>query len=86
MIQTPPLLFDPQFVPFVGGGYGLALVGAILLLASAIWWSWASDGVRLNPKPSVWRALTGAGWVFFVFGVLWQLAGYVRIGAVTWER
>lgn len=82
----PPVLFDPKFVPLVGGGYGLALLGAILLLAAGIWWSWTSDGVRLDPKPPVWRALTGAGWLFFVLGVLWQLAGYVGIGAVTWPH
>jgi len=83
-MPNPPILFDPEFVPFVAGGYSLALLGAVLLLASAIWWSWASDGVRLQPKPSLWRALTGAAWVFFVGGIVWQLAGYVGIGAVTW--
>ncbi len=82
----PPVLFDPKFVPLVGGGYGLALLGAILLLAGGIWWSLASDGVRLEPKPPVWRAVTSVGWLFFVLGILWQLAGYIGIGAVTWPR
>ena len=83
-MPVPPIRFDPLFVPFVAGGYGLALLGAILLLAAGIWWSWASDGVRLEPKPAVWRALTRAGWVCFALGILWQLLGYVWIGAVTW--
>lgn len=85
-MSPPPIIFDPQFVPFVGGGYGLALLGAVLLLASAVWWAWASDGVRLEPKPRAWRTLTSAGWLCFALGVLWQLAGYVGIGAVTWPR
>lgn len=83
-MSPPPVLFDPEFVPFVGGGYGLILLGAVLLLVAGIWWSRASDGVRLEPKPRAWRALTGAGWIFFLLGIAWQLAGYVRIGAVTW--
>ena len=85
-MPTPPVLFDWKFVPLVGTGYGLALLGAILLLASAAWWSWASDGVRLEPKPPAWRAMVTAGWLFFVLGFIWQLAGYVGIGAVTWPR
>ncbi len=82
----PPVLFDSKFVPLVGGGYGVTLLGAILLLAAGIWWSWVSDGVRLAPKPPVWRAVTSAGWLLFTGGILWQLAGYVGIGAVTWPR
>lgn len=85
-MPVPPILFDPQFVPFVAGGYGLALLGAIFLLAAGIWWSRASDGVRLEPKPPAWRILTSVGWLFFVLGILWQLVGYVWIGAVTWSH
>ena len=83
-MSPPPILFDPKFVPLVGGGWGLAVLGALCLLAAAIWWSWASDGVRLEPKPPAWRALAGAGWLFFVGGILWQLVGYVRVGVATW--
>lgn len=83
-MPAPPILFDSKFVPFVGAGYGLILLGAIFLLISGIWWSAASNGVRLEPKPALWRALTGAGWVCFVLGILWQLLGYVGIGAATW--
>jgi len=68
----------------VGGGYGLALLGAILLLAAGVWWAWASDGTRLEPKPAAWRALASAGWLCFVGGVLWQLVGYALIGVGTW--
>lgn len=83
-MSPPPILFDPKFVPLVGGGYGLALLGIILLLAAGIWWSWTSDGVRLEPKPPAWRALASVGWLFFLLGILWQLVGYVRVGVATW--
>jgi drug/metabolite transporter (DMT)-like permease len=85
-MPTPPIIFDPEFVPLVAGGYGLALLGAVLLLAAGIWWARASNGVRLDPKPPAWRALAGAGWLCFVLGILWQLVGYVRIGVGTWLR
>ncbi|MBI4610648.1 MAG: hypothetical protein HY726_16755 [Candidatus Rokubacteria bacterium] len=83
-MPVPPIIFDPKFVPLVGGGYGLALLGAILLLAAGVWWAWASDGTRLEPKPAAWRALASAGWLCFVGGVLWQLVGYALIGVGTW--
>jgi hypothetical protein len=83
-MSSPPILFDPKFVPLVGGGYGLALLGVIFLLAAGVWWSRASDGVRLNSKPLAWRVLAGAGWGFFVLGIFWQLVGYVWIGVATW--
>ncbi|MFQ5520044.1 MAG: hypothetical protein ACE5FK_01490 [Candidatus Methylomirabilia bacterium] len=80
----PPLLFDPEFVPQVASGYGLTLLGGFLLLVAAVWWSVASGGIRLDPKPAVWRLLAFAGWVLFTLGFLWQIIGYVAIGATTW--
>jgi hypothetical protein len=83
-MPTPPIIFDPSFVPNVATGWGLTVLGGLLLLASAAWWSRAGDGARLEPKPAPWRALIAAGWLCFVLGVFWQLVGYYRIGAVTW--
>jgi hypothetical protein len=74
------------FVRYVFPGYALCLVGAVLLLAAASYWTLKSDGVRLRVKPAWWRAAVTLGFLSFVAGVGVQLAGYVWIGAVTWPR
>lgn len=74
------------FVRFVFPGYALSLLGGVLLLAAAIYWSVKSDGVRLQIKPGWWRAAVALGFLSFIAGVILQLAGYVWIGAVTWPR
>ncbi len=74
------------FVRFVFPGWALAFLGGLLLLGAAGYWTWKSDGVRLHAKPGWWRAAVTVGTLSFIVGVVWQLAGYVRIGAVTWPR
>lgn len=74
------------FVRFVFPGLALCLLGAVLLLIAASYWTVKSDGVRLHVKPGWWRAAVALGFLSFVVGVLWQLAGYVWIGAVTWPH
>ena len=45
-MSPPPILFDPKFVPLVGGGWGLAVLGAVCLLAAAIFGSVLPPGIR----------------------------------------
>ncbi len=74
------------FVRYVFPGYMLCLIGAVLLLIAAAYWTVKSDGVRLHVKPAWWRLVTTLGFLAFTVGVVLQLAGYVWIGAVTWPR
>jgi hypothetical protein len=82
-VVTPGSL---AFVLNVFPGWALAGGGALLLLVAAAYWAVRSDGVRLLDKPAWWRAAVTLGTLGFVGGVLWQLVGYVRIGAVTWPH
>lgn len=74
------------FVQFVFPGWALAVLGALLLLVAAGYWTVMSDGVRLHAKPAWWRAAVLVGTLAFVVGAVWQLIGYVQIGATTWPR
>ena len=74
------------FVRFVFPGWALCLFGALLLLVAATYWTVKSDGVRLHAKPPWWRAAVALGFLSFIIGAIWQLGGYVRIGAVTWPH
>lgn len=80
-----PSEFQMPFVMFVFPGWVLCFLGGVLLLVAAIFWSATSDGVRLHLKPGWWRAAVTVGVVAFILGVVWQLVGYVQIGAVTWQ-
>lgn len=79
-----PSELQMPFVKFVFPGWALAFVGALMLLGAAIYWAQRSDGVRLDSKPGWWRAAVALGWFALMLGILWQLMGYFRIGAVTW--
>ncbi len=74
------------FVRFVFPGWALSVLGALLLLVAASYWTVKGDGVRLHAKPGWWRALVALGFLSFILGIVWQLGGYVQIGAVTWPR
>ena len=84
-----PVWSTEALMPFVRSvfpGYALCLLGGVLLLAAASYWTVKSDGVRLQAKPGWWRAAVALGFLSFVLGVIWQLGGYVQIGAVTWPH
>ena len=84
-----PLWSTEALMPFVRSvfpGYALCLLGGVLLLAAASYWTVMSDGVRLQAKPGWWRAAVALGFLSFILGVIWQLGGYVQIGAVTWPH
>ena len=74
------------FVHFVFPGWALSVLGGILLLIAASYWTLKSDGTRLHVKPGWWRAAVALGFLSFIAGAVWQLGGYVRIGAVTWPH
>lgn len=74
------------FIKFVFPGWALAVLGALLLLVAAGYWTVKSDGARLHTKPAWWRAAVAAGTLAFILGAIWQLVGYVRIGVTTWPH
>ncbi|MFQ5829625.1 MAG: hypothetical protein ACE5JD_10795 [Candidatus Methylomirabilia bacterium] len=78
--------FQMPFVMFVFPGWALCLFGGLLLLVAAIFWSARGDGVRLQLKPRWWRGAVAVGVISFILGAVWQLAGYVQIGAVFWPQ
>lgn len=81
-----PSEIEMPFVKFVFPGWALSAVGALLLLGAAVYWTVKSDGIRLHVRPAWWRVAVAIGTLSFLLGVVWQLVGYVRIGAVTWPE
>jgi hypothetical protein len=72
----------------VNAGYAATLLGALLLLAVGMWWSWASeDGVQVPREswPGAVRGAAVAGWALFGGGILLQLVGYLTlVGVARW--
>ncbi len=79
-----PSEIQMPFVIFVFPGWALSVLGGLLLLGAAAYWSVKGDGARLPVKPAWWRAAVALGTLSFILGAVWQMVGYVRIGAVTW--
>ncbi len=67
-----PLMFG------VDAGYTATGVGGLLLLAVAMWWSWAGDGIEVPRErwPGAVRVAAAAGWALFVVGILVQVVSY----------
>jgi len=82
----PPIFFDPVFVVSVIVGWLLTAGGAVLLLVAGIWGS-VTEGawLRGTPRPALWRALWMLGLAAFVGGWLWQIVGYYKTGALTFQ-
>jgi len=63
----------------VDGGYAATLLGGLMLLGVAVWWSWAGDGIEVPrerwPRPV--RMAAVAGWALFAGGILLQVVGYL---------
>jgi drug/metabolite transporter (DMT)-like permease len=85
VMADPPIFFEPYFVWNVMGGYFILLVGMGLLLLAGIWWSRAGEWRHREQPPLAWRGLSALGFVLFALGIVWQLIGYVNVGAVTWS-
>ncbi len=71
----------------VDAAYGAAILGGLLLLAVAAWWSWAGDGIAVERGrwPGAVRAAAVAGWALFIGGIFLQVVGYfIGVGVATW--
>jgi hypothetical protein len=54
------------------------------LLVAGVWSSVAEEQwLRGTPKPTAWQGLRAIGVAAFLAGLLWQMVGYYRIGALT---
>jgi MFS superfamily sulfate permease-like transporter len=80
----PPIFFDPGFVVNVIAGWLLTAAGAVMLLLAGVWLSVAGEWLDGAPKPAAFRGLSAIGLAVFLAGLLWQIVGYYRVGAVTW--
>jgi hypothetical protein len=71
----------------VDGGYLAVVLGGLLLLAVAMWWSWAGDGIEVPRErwPGAVRAAALVGWALFIGGLLLQVASYLaHVGVARW--
>jgi hypothetical protein len=74
-----PLAYSPVFAMNVIAGYLLTLLGAVLALAAGVWWMWAGEWLRGESRPPAFGGLYTLAILLFVVGILWQLAGYIRL-------
>jgi len=72
------LAYSQAFAMNVLAGYLLTVVGAVLALAAAVWWTLAREWAHGAPPPA-FRALSALAVVLFVAGLFWQLMGYIRL-------
>jgi hypothetical protein len=84
-MYQPPIFFDPTFVINVIAGWVLTLAGALVLLVAAIWSVAAGEWMSGEPKPAAWRGLCAVGVAIFIAGWVWQIVGYYRVGALTFQ-
>jgi len=71
----------------VNAGLAAVFAGAGLLLAIALWWSWAGDGISVARErwPAPIRALAMLGWALWVGGLLVQILGHFgNVGVASW--
>ena len=74
------VLFDSAVMAAVGLGWVLTVLGALVLLVCAIWWSAANRARAIDRAPAGWRPAVGLGVILFVGGLAWQIFGYASIG------
>jgi hypothetical protein len=76
----------PQMV-LTNVGLAALFLGGALLLAVAVWWSWAGDGIAIprDRWPGATRLAAAAGWGLFGAGLALQLLGYFgQVGVARW--
>jgi hypothetical protein len=72
------LAYSQTFAVNIIAGYLLTVLGALLALAAVVWWTRAGEWAHQTPPPA-YRALSRGAIVLFVIGLVWQLAGYLRL-------
>jgi hypothetical protein len=62
----------------VNAGLAAVVLGGLLLLSVAVWWSWTGDGLAIprDRWPGAVRGIALAGWGLFLAGVALQVVGY----------
>jgi len=73
------LAYSQTFAVNVIAGFLLTVLGAVLALATIVWWTWTGDAVPAESRARAFRALSAFAIVLFVVGLFWQLAGYLRL-------
>ena len=71
----------------VNAGLAAAFVGGGLLLLTALWWTWAGDGISVGRDrwPATVRGLVTVGWLLWVGGLVVQILGYFgQVGVARW--
>jgi hypothetical protein len=71
----------------VNVGLVMTFLGAGLLLAVALWWSWAGDGIEIPRQrwPGIARLAATAGWLLWIGGLGAQLVGqFEKVGVARW--
>ncbi len=79
-MEKTRVLFDSAVMTGVGAGWVLTVLGALVLLVCAVWWSAANRSRTIDQAPAGWRPVVGLGVLLFVGGIAWQLVGYAAIG------
>ena len=82
-MDKPNVLFDGTFMKAVGTGWGLTVLGALLLLAAAVWYSAANRSRAIDRPPAGFRGLVVVGVGLFLVGLAWQVIGYGVIGVAS---
>ena len=79
-----PIAYSEAFTLNVIAGLLVTLLGAVLAIAAAVWWTRAEDRAHGGPPPPAIRKLMAAAFGLFVIGIFWQLIGYLRLERAGW--
>jgi NADH:ubiquinone oxidoreductase subunit 6 (subunit J) len=78
-MPVSPLAYSATYLVSVVGGYLITVVGAVLALATGVWYMLTGDYAGKAQRPMIFRALGALSALIFIFGIAWQLVGYLRL-------